>query len=190
PTEYQYILEFLVQCFGTPHILVDWTQLADKLSPWPAAVQSLQQIQTLIDHLQSSLTPIDLHLDFTDSVGFDYYSGIDFAIYTPHLRRPLLRGGRYFTHFKNTQGQPRSAVGFSFDVKCLASMVQELAPAATLQVLWSDLEKFPNLRAVVDTLRQNGEIVVACAEFSTSKSQKRLIFDANARLGYQIVGGL
>uniref|UniRef100_UPI0015523A5B ATP phosphoribosyltransferase regulatory subunit n=1 Tax=Adlercreutzia sp. ZJ473 TaxID=2722822 RepID=UPI0015523A5B len=52
-------------------------------------------------------------IDFSVMSSFDYYTGIVFAAYSPHLGSPLGSGGRY-DHMIGAYGVERPAAGFAF----------------------------------------------------------------------------
>jgi ATP phosphoribosyltransferase regulatory subunit len=88
--------------------------------------------------------------------GYAYYSGVRFSLYAPGWSQALVRGGRY-DEVGSVFGRKRPAVGFSLDVKALASRVSEPGPRAAIRAPWSE---DADLKAAVRRLREAGETVV------------------------------
>lgn len=99
---------------------------------------------------------VDIGFDLADMGGYAYYSGIRFSLYAPGWSQALVRGGRY-DEVGSVFGRKRPAVGFSLDVKALASRLSDPQPRPAVRVPWSD---DASLRAAVRRLREAGETVV------------------------------
>ncbi len=125
----------------------------------PAAARpALDDLQWLASRIRRSHPDVRLSFDLADTGGWGYYSGPCFAAYGARGSGALLRGGRY-DEVGAVFGRNRPAVGFSLDLKQLASVsAVRPAPGAILAPWSEDLE----LRDAVRRLRGRGEIVV-CA---------------------------
>jgi ATP phosphoribosyltransferase regulatory subunit len=81
------------------------------------AVTELKQLAASI----AKTYDVKFNVDFADLRGYHYYTAATFAIYVPGLQTSLARGGRYDA-VGAAFGRERPAVGFSFDIKQLASL--------------------------------------------------------------------
>ncbi len=98
-------------------------------------------------------------IDLSDLHGFRYHTGVTFAVYVPGLKGPLLRGGRY-DDIGQAFGRARPATGFSLlDLREAAQLVRAAPDHAIVAPRLDD----PALRAAIDALRAQGEIVVCQA---------------------------
>jgi ATP phosphoribosyltransferase regulatory subunit len=120
--------------------------------------EALDQLKWLARHVQGAKVTFDL----ADLRGYAYYSGARFAIYTPGASDALVRGGRY-DEVGAVFGRNRPAVGFSLDVKELASVAAKPPLKAAIRAPW--LDDGPNAEAAqlsesIAALRAKGETVV------------------------------
>jgi ATP phosphoribosyltransferase regulatory subunit len=99
---------------------------------------------------------VKVGFDLADLGGYAYYSGARFAVYTEGSSDAVARGGRY-DEVGAVFGRNRPAVGFSLDVKELATLVPPRRLAAAIRAPWSE---DASLRAAVRQLRERGETVV------------------------------
>ena len=121
------------------------------LSPWPLAIEALNQLQWLASHLEVPVT-----VDLADLRGYAYYSGARFAVYVPGASDALVRGGRY-DEVGAVFGRKRPAVGFSLDLKSLVAVVPRRPLRAAIRAPWGEA---PELREAIAALRERGETVV------------------------------
>jgi ATP phosphoribosyltransferase regulatory subunit len=126
------------------------------LPPSSALNEALDNLRWLARHVQGAKVTFDL----ADLRGYAYYSGARFAIYTPGASDALVRGGRY-DEVGAVFGRNRPAVGFSLDVKELASVAAKPPLMPAIRAPWLDdgPEAAP-LREAIAKLRAQGEIVV------------------------------
>ena len=139
----------LVQLYGDHKVLVE----AEK------ALKSSSIISSSLSNLKwlaSQLGGIPVTFDLADLSGYAYYSGVRFAIYSPNAGDAVVRGGRY-DEVGAVFGRNRPAVGFSLDVKTLVGAVAPRALRAAIRAPWSEATA---LRAVISSLRAQGETVV------------------------------
>lgn len=73
----------------------------------------LDQLQALCDKLDGEKLQAEVLVDFSVISSFDYYTGIVFEAYSPHLGSPLGSGGRY-DNTVGAYGTQRPAAGFAF----------------------------------------------------------------------------
>ncbi|WP_420225249.1 ATP phosphoribosyltransferase regulatory subunit [Pigmentiphaga litoralis] len=120
---------------------------------------ALPQIARALDALATlgrALGDQQVGIDLADVHGFQYHTGIVFAVYCPGWPNAIVRGGRY-DDVSEVYGRARPATGFSLDLRELAGLLP--APIATpaISAPWG-LE--PALVHAVRTLRDAGHIVV------------------------------
>jgi len=129
---------------------------AKKVLPKHAAIdQALADLERLVAAVSTS-SGLELSIDLADLRGYQYHSGVMFAVYVEKLPQPIARGGRY-DHVGQAFGRSRPATGFSLDLLTLSSLsplkVRKLAIAAP----W--LED-ASLSKAIAALRDSGEVVI------------------------------
>jgi len=129
---------------------------AKKVLPKHAAIdQALADLERLVATVSTS-SGLELSIDLADLRGYQYHSGVMFAVYVEKLPQPIARGGRY-DHVGQAFGRSRPATGFSLDLLTLSSLsplkVRKLAIAAP----W--LED-ASLSKAIAALRDSGEVVI------------------------------
>ncbi len=138
-----------------PQLYGDLRILAQARAELPA----LPQIARALDELEAlarSATPARVTLDLADLQGYQYESGVTFAIYVPGLPNAVARGGRY-DHVGEAFGRARPATGFSLDLRELARLLPGATRKSSIRAPW---DEDPALRATVRELRAGGEIVI------------------------------
>ncbi len=129
---------------------------ARELPELPEIQQALSELRWLATHIANTFDDVSVSFDLADLRGYAYYTGVRFSIYTPKAHDALARGGRY-DEVGSVFGRKRPAVGFSLDVKELATAAQLQPLRAAIRAPWG--EGAP-LRAAIAALRQQGETVV------------------------------
>jgi ATP phosphoribosyltransferase regulatory subunit len=151
----------LVQLYGDESVLLE----AEKaLQPLPAVHSSLQNLKQIAQHIAG----VKVTFDLADLRGYDYYTGICFAIYAPHAHAALARGGRYDA-VGAVFGRNRPAAGFSMDLKALVSVLEPLKVQSAIQSPWHD---DVGLRKAIAALRERGEIVVCVVAGQSSEAEE------------------
>ncbi len=158
-------LKDLLGIYGSVSVLSD----AEALLPRTPLIQAaLQDMRSLVAHLQQAHPGVKLGVDLADVGGYAYYSGARFAVYTPGSSDALLRGGRY-DEVGAVFGRNRPAVGYSLDLKELAALVPTQQGAAAIRAPWSE---DAGLRSAVRALRQQGQTVVCVLPGHEHESQE------------------
>ncbi|WP_418320523.1 ATP phosphoribosyltransferase regulatory subunit [Piscinibacter sakaiensis] len=153
PDEARAGLQQLLGLYGA----VDVLQAAEKQLPARAPLQrALADLRQLAEHVARVHPTVQLGVDLADLGGYSYYSGSRFAVYAAGSSDAVLRGGRY-DEVGAVFGRNRPAVGFSLDVKLIASLLPTRRGGAAIRAPWSD---DPSLRAAVRRLREKGDAVV------------------------------
>ncbi|WP_372526192.1 ATP phosphoribosyltransferase regulatory subunit [Piscinibacter sp.] len=127
-----------------------------ELPAHPLIRSALADLRWLATHVQHAHPDVKVGFDLADLGGYAYYSGARFAVYTEGSSDAVARGGRY-DEVGAVFGRNRPAVGFSLDVKELATLVPPRRLAAAIRAPWSE---DASLRAAVRQLRERGETVV------------------------------
>jgi len=118
----------------------------------PEIRDAIASLRWLAGHIENA----HLTFDLSDLRGYAYYTGVRFSIFSADANDALARGGRY-DEVGSIFGRKRPAVGFSLDVKMLASAVARSPLHAAIRAPWGEA---PDLRAAIAGLRKQGETVV------------------------------
>ena len=95
----------------------------------PEVLYALDELETLADALARERPDVSLHCNLAELPGYHYESGLVFAAYVPSIGQEIARGGRY-NNVGESFGKGRPAVGFSGDLKLLASLGSGASRAA------------------------------------------------------------
>ena len=139
----------LVDLYGDASVLA---QAKQALPDVPEIREALANLAWLAGHLDG----VRVSFDLADLRGYAYYTGARFSVFAAGASDALARGGRY-DEVGSVFGRKRPAVGFSLDVKVLASAAAVLPLRAAVRAPWGEA---PALRAAIAQLRQQGETVV------------------------------
>ena len=154
PAETRLALGVLLQLYGGDDVLA---VARERLPARPLVADAIEQLAWLGSHLRAAHAGVKVGFDLADVGGYAYYSGARFALYATGATDPLARGGRY-DEVGAAFGRNRPAAGFSLDLKALASVTRAAPAASAIQAPWGEDAA---LRAVVRSLRDAGEVVVA-----------------------------
>jgi ATP phosphoribosyltransferase regulatory subunit len=146
-------LRALLRLYGGMDVL----QAAGQALPQrPLIAAALADLHWLASHVAQAHPEAKVGFDLADLGGNAYYSGARFAVYARGSSDAIARGGRY-DEVGAVFGRNRPAVGFSLDLKELASLVPHRSLTAAIVAPWSE---DASLRAAVRRLREKGETVV------------------------------
>ena len=142
-----------VLALSTLHGGMEVLDRARKLLPAkPAILATLDQLATLAQ----AAGEVRINIDLADLTGYQYESGVMFALYVPGLPNAVARGGRY-DHVGESFGRARPATGFSMDLRELARLLPGAEPASAVRAPWGHE---PALLNLIAELRSKGEIVI------------------------------
>jgi ATP phosphoribosyltransferase regulatory subunit len=127
-----------------------------ELPDHPLIAQALDDLAALSGEVKQSHAEVDIGFDLADQSGYAYYSGTRFALYANGASDALVRGGRY-DEVGAVFGRNRPAVGFSLDLKLVASLATVPPRHAAIRAAWGGAGP---LRLAVRRLREQGETVV------------------------------
>ena len=153
PAEVQESLQTLVKLYGGAEVLA----IARRELPQRPLVQAaLDDLQWLAQRIEQAHPEVGVGFDLADIGGNGYYSGVRFAAFVAGSPDAIARGGRY-DEVGAAFGRSRAAVGFSLDVKALATVAPTQPLHAAIRAPWAEDEA---LRSAVRRLREQGETVV------------------------------
>lgn len=124
-----------------------------------AALPSLPGVTAAIDALEQlldALNDVSVGVDLADVGSYGYHSGVTFSVYAEGWHDAIVQGGRY-DDVSRAFGRARPATGFSLDLRKLAA---GLKPAGRSPAIRAPFGHDPVLREAVQSLRQQGHIVV------------------------------
>ncbi len=143
-------------------------EAASALPDLPGIRAALQALRTLVDALDVTAVGIDL----ADVKGYDYHSGVSFAIFGRGWPDAIVRGGRY-DNAGTSFGRARAATGFSLDLRKVSAGLAPAEPSRAVRAPWgSD----PALGEKIRQLRQDGNVVVQFFP-GTTQSIDEFVFD-------------
>ena len=129
---------------------------AKKVLPKHAAIdKALADLEHLVATVSAS-SGLDLSIDLADLRGYQYHSGVIFAVYVDKLPQSIARGGRY-DHVGQAFGRARPATGFSLDLLTLANVSPLQVRKFAILAPW--LED-ASLSKAIAALRDSGEVVI------------------------------
>jgi ATP phosphoribosyltransferase regulatory subunit len=142
-------LETLARLYGGRDII---EQARRELPSSPALSAALDHLQAVAALLPDQVLSIDL----ADVRGYQYHTGVMFAVYSGGWPNALVRGGRY-DHVGRAFGRSRPATGFSLDLRELSGLLPPAAAGRAIRAPWCH---DPALRKRIAELRAQGEVVV------------------------------
>lgn len=155
----------LPSLYGNAQVL---DEAASVLPDLPGIRAALQALRTLVEALQVSAVGIDL----ADVKGYDYHSGVSFAIFGAGWPEAIVRGGRYDSA-ATSFGRARAATGFSLDLRKVSAGLAPAEPSRAVRAPWL---AEPDLTAKIRQLRQEGHVVVQFFP-GTTQSIDEFVFD-------------
>lgn len=121
------------------------------------AIEHIDYVEALSERIRQRVEGIELHFDFAALSGYHYENGAVFAAYISGQGEQIARGGRY-DMIGQVFGHSRPATGFSLDLKALAKISPLAEPARS--GIFAPCDEDPELHAVIDRLRKQGERVI------------------------------
>jgi ATP phosphoribosyltransferase regulatory subunit len=121
----------------------------------PGVDAALDALAELAGHVAGAA---HIHVDLADLRGYHYYTAATFSVFAEGGREAIVdcgRGGRY-DGVGRAFGRARPATGFTLDLRRLAALVADAAPAAIIR---APADPDPALAAAIAALRVRGEAV-------------------------------
>ncbi|NLY65382.1 MAG: ATP phosphoribosyltransferase regulatory subunit [Alcaligenaceae bacterium] len=166
PQDIARALLLLPSLFGSVSVL---DKAESTLPNLPGIKQALDSLRELVNALDSSAVGIDL----ADVRGYDYHSGVSFAIYAQGWHDAIVRGGRY-DNVGRAFGRARPATGFSLDLRKISAGLTPAQPSKAIRAPWGlEVELVERVRE----LRKQGHVVVQIFPGST-QSVDEFIFES------------
>ncbi|HEY5799787.1 MAG TPA: ATP phosphoribosyltransferase regulatory subunit, partial [Burkholderiaceae bacterium] len=155
-----------------------------------AALPDLPGIATALDELEALGRGLaDVTIDLADLRGYEYESGVMFALYVPGLPNAVARGGRY-DHVGEAFGRARPATGFSMDLRELSRLLPGATPSSAVRAPWGEDAQ---LRAAIAHLRGQGVVVIQSLPGHESDLQEfdcdRVLVQEDGNTGNWIIKG-
>jgi len=139
----------------------------------PASVlQALETLNSLADMSQQRLSGINLNFDLAELRGYHYHTGVVFAAYQSSSAQAIALGGRY-DDIGQDFGHAQPATGFSLDLKKLVTSFPK--PREKRQLITANWSSDQSQLDMVESLREQGNIVVFALPGSTIHTEKTLI---------------
>ncbi|WP_166264239.1 ATP phosphoribosyltransferase regulatory subunit [Marinobacter caseinilyticus] len=134
-------------------------------------MQALDQLESVADMLAGHYPEVMLGFDFCELRGYNYHTGLVFAVYVPGHGEAVAKGGRYDAIGQDF-GRARPATGFSIDIRALVALGQSRARAAT-GAIWAPVTDDETLAGVVAGLRMTETVVQALPDDNAGDPQSR-----------------
>jgi ATP phosphoribosyltransferase regulatory subunit len=123
-----------------------------------AVHDALDNLCAISAAIQARAAGIPLYFDLAELRGYNYQTGMVFAVYVPGYGQEIARGGRY-DDIGRVFGRPRPATGFSTDLKTLIQ-IGSFPKDDGGRAIFAPSVYDPGLLACIRELRAAGEHVV------------------------------
>ena len=120
-------------------------------------LDALKHLQTISDLIHQKYPDLQLHIDLAEMRGYAYHTGIMYTAYLPGKGESIAHGGRY-DGIGEAFGNHRPAIGFSTDLRTLASLIVNYTINKTNILAPNETDKI--LDALIQDLRAKGETVI------------------------------
>lgn len=129
--------------------------------------EAIQYLNSLVKRIQHEFPDCHIHVDLTELSGYDYHTGIVYAVYAEGSGREIARGGRY-DGIGKLFGRARPATGFSTDLRILTRYWQ--ASPRQPSKIFAPADTDPSLNSTIQQLRSQGQWVVRQLQGDTVKT--------------------
>lgn len=130
---------------------------------------ALDELEQVVAYFSSR--NIGVSIDLSELGGFNYESGLAFAVYVDGASDAIGRGGRY-DDIGRVFGRARPATGFSMDLKALLPLVPDKIPKGSPILAPKDPDE--SAVAAMTLLRCEGEVVIKRLENSAIECDREL----------------
>ncbi|WP_299876494.1 ATP phosphoribosyltransferase regulatory subunit [uncultured Cocleimonas sp.] len=120
-------------------------------------LDALQHLENITQLVSNNFPEIKVNIDLAEMRGYSYHTGIMYTVYLPGRGESIANGGRY-DGIGEAFGNNRPAIGFSTDLRTLASMMKHTEKKSNAISAPFALDK--DLDQLVSELRQQGECVI------------------------------
>lgn len=123
-----------------------------------AVLEALDDLSAIASRMRERNTDSALFFDLAELRGYNFHTGMVFAVFVPGYGQEIARGGRY-DDIGEVFGRARAATGFSMDLKTLVELGRR-PPEPRPAMILAPAENDPALLEAVRNLRAQGERVV------------------------------
>jgi ATP phosphoribosyltransferase regulatory subunit len=152
----EYAQETRRALLALPQLYGDVTVLARARKELPSLLPGITKALDELAALVNLAGDANVTIDLADLGGYQYESGVMFAMYVPGLPNAVARGGRY-DHVGEAFGRARPATGFSMDLRELARLLPVAERKRSIRAPWA---RDAALRQTIGSLRAAGEVVI------------------------------
>lgn len=139
----------------------------------PAVMHALEELAQVAEAVSHRFPQVSLGFDFCELRGYNYHTGLVFAVFVPGHGSALAQGGRYDAIGQDF-GRARPATGFSADLRAMVALGQTPALAGeTGKAIWAPASDDSELLQMVAELRQQERVVQALAEDDIASARAR-----------------
>ena len=172
PVDVAQLIQALPRLSGGVEILDSVGEALALLGPEVNAIVALlKKIATVV---KACFPDVALYCDFSESRGYNYHTGLVFAVYSSSVGEALANGGRY-DGVGAVFGKDRAATGFNTDLKVINRLLgAELQGQSNEDIVVAPHIEDQNLWAAVEHLRASGVRVVSAGEGEVSRYSKLL----------------
>ena len=151
------LIERLLDLNGPLDVL---DQALEALAPGgPLILKAVEEVAKIGRRLTASFPSLQLHVDLAELRGYQYHTGIVFAAFVPGQGQEIARGGRY-DEIGQAFGHARPAVGFSADLRMLASLCALKGQYESVAAIFAPAIEDADLEVAISQLRGEGVIVI------------------------------
>lgn len=141
-------------------------------------LDAIAELEEVAEVIQKRFPSLSLYFDLSEIHGFEYHSGVVFAVYASGRGIPLANGGRY-DNIGTLFGTPRTATGFNTDIKSLIDFMiinqPDIDDTYSKDIISAPYDDDPSLWEKVVSLRNNGEIVIFNGELGSEEANYSLL---------------
>lgn len=159
------MLRQLPRLYGKPEILEHASTVLVAANAQVKA--ALAYLSSLVTRIQTEFPDCRIHVDLTELSGYDYHTGIVYAVYAQGSGREIARGGRY-DGIGKIFGRARPATGFSTDLRVLTRYWQAQPQQPTK--IFAPANTDPCLSSTILQLRAQGHWIVRQLQGDTVKT--------------------
>lgn len=159
------MLRQLPRLYGKPAILNEALKVLNAAND--QVKHAISYLQSLVARIQLEFPDCQIHVDLTELSGYDYHTGIVYAVYAEGSGREIARGGRY-DGIGRLFGRERPATGFSTDLRLLTRYWQAGPKQPTK--IFAPADTDTSLNAAIQQLRAQGRWVVRQLQGDTVKT--------------------
>lgn len=159
------MLRQLPRLYGKPEILAYALEVLDHANQ--QVKEAIHYLNSLVKRIQQEFPDCRIHVDLTELSGYDYHTGIVYAVYAQGSGREIARGGRY-DGIGKVFGRARPATGFSTDLRILTRYWQAQPQQPTK--IFAPTDTDPCLSTMIQHLRSQGHWVIRQLQGDTVKT--------------------